>query len=357
MKLAFLIHKAQPRGQEVFAAQLGNQLLQMGHEVILISLYEGNFDLGFNGSFISFNFPSSMALWLPSSWKKLDRFIQGMQVDIIQANGGDTLKYLALSRIMYPLSGRLIFNNGGVVGYYLTTFLKRSLYRFFLMKFDAAISVSRHAQLDLSQWLPASCLQFQIPIGIPPHQTFNLSNGPNHQVFVHIGGFSPEKNHKELVEIFIKHLKNHHEHQLWMIGEGPSRMEIEGMIQEPYTQSFRFLGSVKDPWVYVPQNAILLLTSRMEGMPAVIAEAMMAKIPVISYAIGGVAEMAQELGTISLIDFGDQRSFLKAMKFWSTMGRDSIQGQLQESYDSAIKRFDLKTISNRFLDVYQKVCG
>lgn len=357
MKIVFLIHRPQARGQEIFAAQLGNQLIQMGHEVTLISLYHGYFELKFSGVHINLGFTHSYELWIPFGWKKFTQIIRQINPDILQANGGDTLKLASLSVYFFSFPGQLVFNNGGVLGYYLDSRFKQIFYRFLLKQIDAAVSISLHGKEDLAKKLPDTCPQFHIPVGIPSNRKFSLSPGPNYPVFVHIGGFTAEKNHRELIHIFSQYLKDNPLAQLWMIGDGPGRETIEKAVQTSQSESFRFLGALNDPWKYVPQNAILVMTSLVEGMPAVLAEAMMAKIPTIAYSVGGLPEMSARIPTISLIESGDQTGFLQAMAYWSGAIQKDIQAELDESSKMARHRFDMENKANQFLEVYRGLCG
>lgn len=355
MRILFLIHRPQARGQEIFAAQLGNQFLELGHEVLLLSLYWGDFDLSFKGRHIRFNLNHGIETIFPWSWKRLAAVIQDFKPEIIQANGGDTVKFLALTKLVSPISGKLVFNNGGVVGYYLSSAWKRWIYRKLLTPWDGVISVSQHTQLDLAKFLPENCKQTHIPIGIPD-QDFQLPYGPDFQVFVHIGGFTAEKNHFELIRFFADYVKQEPTAQLWLIGEGPLKVEAELLADQFAPNSIRFFGAVSNPWTLVPQNSILVLPSKIEGMPAVVAESILAKIPVVAYAVGGIPEMASGISTITLVEPGEEASFLSAMAYWTKVPRESLRADLEASALKVKERFDLEKVSSRFLEFYKLLC-
>lgn len=355
MKILFLIHKPQARGQEIFSAQLGNQFLQQGHEVVLLSLYGGDFDLNFQGKHIHFNCSSNIDTILPWQWSRLAKVIRNLQPDLIQANGGDTVKFLTLTKFFFPFPGKLLFNNGGVLSHYLSSNWKRWIYTKLLAPWDAAISVSRHAQSDLAQFLPDTCRQTHIPIGIPDRE---LPVGPalDFQVFVHIAGFTPEKNHVELITLFSEYLKQDPTAQLWLIGEGPLRMEAESLADQIAFNSIRFFGALSNPWSLVPQNALLVLPSKIEGMPAVLVESFLAKIPVIAYGVGGIPEMTSGVNTITLVEPGDKESFLSAMRYGAKLSRETIQLELEHSAQLAKERFNLSQIAKQFMEFYRTVC-
>lgn len=355
MRILLLVNKPQARGQEIFAAHLGNHFLQIGHRVVLLSLYSGDFDLNFKGSHIRLNLNSRVETNLPWHWRRLYEVICGFKPDLIQANGGDTVKFLALAKLLFPITSKLVFNNGGVVSYYLTSGLKKWFYQRLLASWHGAISVSQHAQLDLAMLLPKNCKQIHIPIGVPD-QEFYLSSATDFQVFVHIGGFTPEKNHVELLQLFIAYLKQDPSVQLWLFGEGALKTDMELLADQVAPQAIRFFGSVSNPWSLVPKNSIFLLPSQIEGMPAVVAEALLAKVSVIAYAVGGIPEMASAIPTISLVTPGDKASFLSAMTYWTELPKEILNRNLEVSALEAKKKFDLEKISTRFLEFYQSLC-
>ncbi|SDA77610.1 hypothetical protein SAMN03080617_02242 [Algoriphagus alkaliphilus] len=137
MRILFLIHARQSRGQEIFACQLAGHLEKLGHTLKVISLYPGEFNLPF--PVVHFGLTSTKEIWSPGCWRKFQAFITDFQADIIQANGGDTLKFAALARILYPYRGKLIFNNAGVLGYYLSNSVQKAFYKLLLKNFGGHV--------------------------------------------------------------------------------------------------------------------------------------------------------------------------------------------------------------------------
>lgn len=357
MRLLFIIQKPQARGQELFACLLGNQLLDQGHAVILVPIYKGDFALPFRGKIIELHQQSSLSSWLPWNWLKLSNIIRDFKPDIIQANGGDTLKWAVLSRVFFSYRGKLIFNNGGEVSYYLNSSWKRTFYSFLFQKLDGAVSVSHHSREDLKTFLPSSCPQTQIPIGIDSEQEFHLSPNLPYQVFIHIGGFTPEKNHSSLIEIFVRYLEIDPKAQLWFLGDGPLRKEMEDRAGALAPEQIRFMGAISNPWQLVPTRSILLLPSLVEGMPAVIAEAFLASIPVIAYEVGGIPEMAAGMPSCRLVAKGNSNAFLKAMQEMAGQDPMELEKKLETSRVIAKDRFSLDLVADRFIDFYKIVCG
>jgi glycosyltransferase involved in cell wall biosynthesis len=352
MRIALIIHRPQARGQEIFASLLGNFLLKLGHEVVVLSLYQGEFILPFKGTHFQLN-AKSLGL---KNLRQFSQHLRDFNPDIVQANGGDTLKFAVLSRLVFPFEGKLIFNNGGVVGYYLRSYFHRLIYGFLLARVDGAVSVSEFSGNELKKWIPAIVPQGVIPIGIPREMQFALVPPVSHPVFVHIGGFTPEKNHAFLLDLFQDFLEKVNPHaQLWLIGDGPYKIQIQESCSLELSKAIRFFGAIADPWSVVPANAILLLPSKIEGMPSVIAEAFLAQIPVIASSVGGIPEMANAIPSCSLVSLEDKNAWLKVMDFWATLSAEEKSKLTTPSKAKANIRFDLKRAAEAFLEFYQRL--
>ena len=356
MKVVLLIHQPQARGQEIFASLLGNALIQKGHEVLLISMYSGDFDLPFEGKHLRLQLNRSIDSINPLNWKRFSEEVREFQPDIVQANGGDTLKFAVLARLMFWYPGKLVFNNGGVVSFYLDGVIKKRFYRLVLSKIDGAVSVSQHAAGDLSQYMSKAIPQTQIPIALHSSKLPKLASSQGYPVFVHIAGFTPEKNHRELFLIFSSYLTVHPKAQLWMIGDGPMRAELERLARSISEGSFRFFGVLNDPWQTVPQHSILLLPSQIEGMPSVLAEAMLLKVPVIAYAVGGIPEMATDSISFRMIQASDSAAFLQAMFDLSELRFSVLETALEARKELAASRFSLEKVSEEFVRFYRSLC-
>jgi glycosyltransferase involved in cell wall biosynthesis len=176
-----------------------------------------------------------------------------------------------------------------------------------------------------------------------------------HSVFVHLAGFTREKNHQLLIGTFTQYRNRDPNAQLWLIGDGPLREEIEKWVQELGFDSIRFFGAMQDPWRIIPENAILLLTSRIEGMPSVLAEACWAGIPSISFSVGGITEMMGEIAYCKLTPPDDGKSFLEAMEYWSTLNEGEKSMIRENSRKLARDRFSIHMVSRSFLEFYSRI--
>jgi glycosyltransferase involved in cell wall biosynthesis len=312
MKVLLLVNRQQARGQEIFASQLGEELLNHGVEVMVVSLYSGSFTLPFSGEIRSLDLRSPNSFWNPKFWRRFYNFIKEFSPDVIQANGGDTLKFLALTALFFSLKSKLIFNNGGVMGYYLKSSIQESINTFFLRQMDALVSVSKFSQADLNQYSDSKIPHQVIPIAVKiPEVNYSIED---ELTWIHIAGFTPEKNHQALVKLLQNGIKLGLNGNLFLIGDGPLREKIIHEVRSKgLSERVRFLGSLNNPWENLPRKSVLILPSLIEGMPGVIAEALCLGIPVIAYRVGGVGELEAEFPSILGINPNQRQAFTQAM--------------------------------------------
>jgi len=80
-----------------------------------------------------------------------------------------------------------------------------------------------------------------------------------------------------------------------MAGEGPLRRRVEAEARRlGHAERIRLLGRVPDAAPLLKRCSFLVLTSRWEGMPNVVLEAMACSRPVIATAVGGCPEMIRD---------------------------------------------------------------
>lgn len=218
MKILHLIQKSQLRGAEIFASQLAAHTNQSGNEAIIVSLFPGNADLPFNGNIISLNGNLHGRMHDLKAWKRLSQIIKEEKPDIIQANAGDTLKYAVISKIIYRWKQPIVFRNASTISLYIKTWTQRKWNGFLFGFTHKIISVSKSSALDFEKLFP-ECKDriITIPIGIehaegPKGINGNTNdrvrlNGQHGPVIIHVGGFTFEKNHFGLINIFEMVLK------------------------------------------------------------------------------------------------------------------------------------------------------
>jgi glycosyltransferase involved in cell wall biosynthesis len=121
-----------------------------------------------------------------------------------------------------------------------------------------------------------------------------------------VGRVAEVKNHTLLLRAVAPLLGS--EVVLVIAGDGPERARCEALAKElEIAEHVRFLGVVS----YVPRVMsgfdVFVLSSRSEGLPLVLAEAMAASLPVVATDVGGVANVVVDGDTGFVVDAGDEQ--------------------------------------------------
>lgn len=355
MKILQVIHKIQNRGAETFACQLSNHLIHMGNNVKMVSLFDGNAILPYNGNIISIKSSPNFGILNLIRLKKLSDIIKDFQPDIIQVNSGDTLKFTVLSKIIFKWDFPIVSRNASEVGKYLKSPLQIYLNGLLYKQVKKVISVSKKSEYDILKIFPFLRGTTEvIPIGLENVKEIPLKDlSPAHKKHViHVGGYSFEKNHLGLLRIFQKVLQKDSNVHLHLIGDGILKQEIEKEVKnKKLADKITFYGFVNDPLTYIKSADIIILPSIIEGLPGVLLEAMYCKTPVVAYDVGGISEIVN-IKTGTLIEKNHEESFANAIL--NSLRRKN-EDQISLAHKMVLDQYMNTHIAERFLEAYRKL--
>lgn len=357
MRIIQIIQRAQLRGAEVFACQLSNQLLSLGHEVIMVSIFPGDETLPFRGRIIVLNRHKSKRIWDLQGWRELHQIVVEFQPHIVQANAGDTLKYCALSKFIFRWKASLVFRNANKVSDFIDSFPKLIFNRLLLSQVSHILSVSKNSRLDFIDTFKISVNRVtHIPIGIDLNQIQPLTDPEfiafvnSGKVLVHVASFVPEKNHIGLLRIFKSICKDNDRNvKLILVGTGPLVKEVESLIIKWGLKSYvKLMGVRKDVLSIMLKGHVFLLPSLIEGLPGVILEAMFSKLPVVAYNVGGISEVINNK-TGFLIEKGNEVQFKEAI---CSILEQTPNQVIYDAYELVVTNYSNSEIARRFLAAY-----
>ena len=133
--------------------------------------------------------------------------------------------------------------------------------------------------------------------------------------------------------------------KLYLLGEGPDREKIENMIKDEDLQEYiKLLGVKKNPYPWIKNSKLLVHSSRYEGLPTVLIEALILnKIIISSDCPTGPREILDNGKYGSLVEVGDYDSM--AQEILELLQENSKKKEKYLSnIDKSIERFDKKNI-------------
>jgi glycosyltransferase involved in cell wall biosynthesis len=139
-----------------------------------------------------------------------------------------------------------------------------------------------------------------------------------------------------------------------IVGDGPDRAEVEAEIRRlGLEENVVLAGERSDVPELLAASDVFVLSSRSEGLPVSVLEAMAAELPVVASAVGGLAELVEDGVTGLLVPAGDERALAEAL------GRLVEDPEQRRSLGAAGRaraeaQFDLDTFRRAHLDLYHR---
>jgi len=251
----------------------------------------------------SANYPTIIAALFAGCARKLDVSVRTNPKYIDQ-------KHKPFISVLYRFPRRVVMNSQGAVA--------ELLKQFSLM--PAKVKVIHNA-VDLNKVLKLSEESLNL---FPPF-------------FVCVGRLAPEKRFDHVLAAFCQSGLSPH-CKLIFVGDGPEREKLEEEADRlGISKSVQFVGFTKNPYPYMKHALALVITSKFEGWPNVISEAMATGCPVLSYRFnfgpselivndrngfifsdGQVSEMSS--GMKNVYEFSDEKR-----KIFSQACKESVQ--------------------------------
>lgn len=169
-------------------------------------------------------------------------------------------------------------------------------------------------------------------------------------VILAVGRLTPEKDYPTLIKAFSI-LSRENDFRLIILGEGKKRYELEEMIQKlNLKEKISMPGFVENPFCYIKNCDVFVLSSDTEGSPNTLIEAMACGVPVISTDCpSGPREILDNGRYGKLVKVGDEKALADAIleTFKNPVKAELLKERIKKS-------FSLEKAAQEYLNVIQK---
>lgn len=365
MRIAFLIHELGPGGAERVMVHLANGLVDRGHEVTIHTLSTKSEDsfyrldsrvkhhrLGFNvlpareGLFWTLEHVIRLVLNLRSHLQTegpevLVAFIDVTNVFALLASIGLRLPVIVSER-SDPRSAplRRVWKIARQLSYPLAA---------------ALVVQSAEVRNWFPPWIRRKTFVISNPVPPPPTRiTQHVVEGNSGRVIA-VGRLGPEKGFDLLLETFARLAPSFPNWELEIWGEGPDRTSLEALRDCLGLEGrVRLSGTTVDIHARYAQADLFVLSSRLEGFPNALCEAMSHGLPVVATSCsGGVRDILRH-GVDGLLVPPEDSHALGAA-FASLMGDPSRRASLGEAAKEVVRRFSLGDVLDSWEACFRKV--
>ncbi len=179
---------------------------------------------------------------------------------------------------------------------------------------------------------------------------------PPEPVFIGVGRLEPEKGFDVLIQSFAKAFPNKNAH-LVILGEGDQRKELERQIaQNDMQENIHLFGFVDNPFSLIARATAFVFSSRFEGFPFALIEAMAVGAPVVSTRCRYGADEALTEGEDVhgwLVDVEDVEELAYALQ--QVLAQPEQAKEYANKGQAYIKkRFTVREMSRQYHDLFKR---
>lgn len=362
----------QRRGAEVFAADLARSLEERAVDVRTVYLRShGEAALALEPDDIVLSDPSDpgvVAPWSLGILRGLLKAIHDFEPDIVQVNGGSTVKYGAVARRVSNRPWRLVYRNIGDPRVWMRGRLRPFVYQHAVFsQVDGLVAVSEetlagHREL-FGRRIPAIHIPRSLDVAAyEPSRDRDavraeLETSRDVPVLLFIGALSVEKRLDRLIRVFAQVHQQRPETVLWVAGAGPEAATLEQLVADAgVALSVRRLGVRADIADLLHGSDVVVLTSDTEGLPGVLVEAGAARLPAVATNVGGTAACLEDGVTGRVLEAGDEKGFAEAVL--ELINDSELRVSMGRAARSRVEsHFALDRAAAGYLDFYRDLVG
>jgi glycosyltransferase involved in cell wall biosynthesis len=229
------------------------------------------------------------------------------------------------------------------------------LARLFYPFADSILAVSKGVADDLARVIRVSRQSIRViynPIVTPElkekshasleHPWFRAGEAP---VILSVGRLTKQKDYPALIRAFAQ-IRQARSVRLLILGEGEERAALEGLAREfGLEPDIGLPGYVPNPYPYMVRSSLFVLSSRWEGLPGVLIEALYCGVPLIATDCpSGPREILSDGRYGRLVPIGDINAMALAIE-------DGLQGKIPRPPEESWHHFESKVVIEQYINV------
>ncbi len=180
---------------------------------------------------------------------------------------------------------------------------------------------------------------------------------PSHRgpVIATVGRLAEAKDHENFLQALSLLKKDHHCPLLIIVGDGEMRGQIEKSVKEKeLLNEVVLVGSRSDVERILPGVDAFVISSKREGLPMALLEAMSAGLPVVSTSVGGIPEVIQNGMNGLMVPPENPEKLADALKK-ILIDREMAKKLGNEARNTVVRNYSMKIIAQTYSRVYSEI--
>lgn len=356
MKILQIIPLLCSGGAEKFTIDLSNELARLGHEVVLVTLFDKN-EMSSLESYVDSQNVRRLSLHKKPGFDlkcfiRILNLIRDERPNIVHAHVG-AIKYMVLTASIYRNCKYVATIHSEAkreAGSGIEQWSRKYMFKMGLM---LPVTISDESELSFKKYYGFS--GNMIPNGCSPNKSCGLNlkkyrDGIDY-LFVHAGRLQKVKNQITMVKAFKRLLDEGFKIKLLIMGrkEDP---EVYKSLSPFFNKGIEYIGEQKDCRAFMNNADAFCLSSSMEGMPITIIEAFSVGCVPIVTPVGGCVNMVQD-GINGFIANGiSVDDYYSAIKRFISLNSIQKKELKKNAIDTFNNKYSIAMCANKYIELY-----
>lgn len=160
-----------------------------------------------------------------------------------------------------------------------------------------------------------------------------------------------QKNISAILRIWKEFSKQDSGYRLQIVGYGPDETMLQNYAKTLDLRNVEFVGKTSEPQKYYRRAKFFLMTSRYEGFPMTIIEAMQfGCIPIVYNSFSAINDIIDSGKNGILVDNGDEKQFERVMR--ELVANEDRQNGIRKQVRHSLEKFSLGILANRWMQLF-----
>lgn len=365
MKILFIITSLNYGGAEIQVKELSTEMKLRNHKVAILSLIQPHPD--FDAYFRSKSIPVWNLHLKPSQYNplvifKANRIIKKYNPEIVHSHmvHANIMSRICRLFVRFPVLICTAHNisEGGK--------LRELAYRFTDYLTDLTTNVSQVATDTYvkKKLVSVNKVKF-VPNGISINDNKNLEIsttkklnkefGSNKNMFIWlaVGRLSLQKNYNNLINAAVILKERSRKFIILIAGVGELEENLKKLVFEKKISEYvKFIGLRKDIKELMLFSNAFVMSSAWEGLPIVLLEAAINKLPIVATDVGGNKEIVIENQNGKLVPPNNSESLADAMFEIMNFSEDKIRDYAENGYKRIISSYSIHHVVDLWINIY-----